>query len=94
MPKRIITNATPAAITTKLAPDDPNNSPLLLGLTTLADLLQREADELRSNGAGAFSASRDQRRGEAALPQTPEDEQLEELDTFVYRIRQISEWLK
>ncbi|GEM_PF-7026982 len=78
--------------TAHLSPDDPDRSPLLTGLSTLADLLQHEADELRAHGVGA--ASRDQRRGEAALPQDDEEEQLEELQTFAYRIRQIYEWLK
>ncbi|MEO7000709.1 MAG: hypothetical protein ABI068_02835 [Ktedonobacterales bacterium] len=92
MPKQTANAKT--ATTAKLSPDDPNNSPLLTGLATLADLLQHEANELRAQGVGEFAASKAQRRGEAALPQDDEAERLEELDTFVHRIRQITEWLK
>ncbi|HUY79978.1 MAG TPA: hypothetical protein VMV29_24630 [Ktedonobacterales bacterium] len=84
-----------AAITAKLASDDPDHSLLLTGLATLADVLQHEVDELRAKGVGEANAvGHAQRRGEAALPQDDEDEQLRELQTFVYRIRQIYDWLK
>lgn len=40
------------------------------------------------------SATQGQQRGEASLPQDDEGEQLEDLQTFVYRIHQFYDWLK